>query len=192
MRSFKRLVSPILLGLMVVNLVGCGAMPTAPNSAQTEAAQTVSRSAEPAGLLSGVVGVVNSLVGLVVRTLNLVGSLGGSVTNGRWCVVMPAGAVDGNATIALGVANTSSPDCRLEIWPADKNRFSVPATLTVDCRNVSNTELANYAIYWADPVARQWVELSGSKVDLSNKTVSVSILHFSEYSVGPRGGKAGW
>jgi hypothetical protein len=192
MRSFKRLITPlILLALVAASLVGCGAMPTAP-TAQTETTQTVSRSAEPADLLSGVVGVVNSLVGLVVRTLNLEGSLGGSLTNGRWRVVMPAGAVDGSATIALGVPNTSSPDCKLEIWPSDKNRFSTPATLTVDCRYVASSELANYAIYWADPVAKQWVELSGSKVDLTSKTVSVSILHFSEYSVGPRGGKAGW
>ena len=101
-------------------------------------------------------------------------------------------AVEGSATVALGVANTSSPDCRLEIWPAEKNGFSSPATLTVDCRNVANDQLSNYAMYWADPVAKQWVELSGSQVNLSNKTVSVSILHFSEYSVGPRGGKAGW
>jgi len=193
MRSYTRLVFPLLLiGLVAASVFGCGKLPTAPSSVQTSAAPTVSTSAQPEGLLSGVGGIVNTLIGLIVRVLNLVGSLGGSLNNGRWHVVVPAGAVDGNATIALGVPNTSSPDCKLEIWPSDKNHFSKAATLTVDCRNVASAQLANYAIYWLNPTTNQWVELSGSQVNLANKTVSVPILHFSQYSVGPSGGKAGW
>jgi hypothetical protein len=192
MRWFKRLASPLaLIALVAISVFGCGRLPTAP-TVQSDATPTVSRAAQPEGLLSGIGGIVNALVGLLVRTLNLVGSLGGSLTNGRWRVVVPAGAVDGSATVAIGVANTSSPDCKLEIWPSDKNHFSVAAMLTVDCRNVASDQLANYAIYWFDASANQWVELSGSKVNLTNKTVSVSILHFSQYSVGPKGGKAGW
>lgn len=193
-RSFKRLVSPLLLmGLVAVTIFGCGKLPTAPTiTAQSQVAPTVSRTAQPEGLLSGVIGVVNGLVRLVVRTLNLVGNLGGLLSNGRWTIAVPAGAVDGNATIALGVENSTSSGCKLEIWPSELNHFAAPATLTVDCRDVASDQLANYVIYWFDPSTKQWVELSGSKVNLANKTVSVGILHFSEYSVGPRGGKAGW
>ena len=57
---------------------------------------------------------------------------------------MPPGAVDGTATVALGVVNSSSSDCKLEISPSDKNHFSVAATLTVDCRYVSNDQLSKF------------------------------------------------
>jgi hypothetical protein len=195
MRSFKSLAPALLLvGVVALSVFGCGALPTAPNAVQTRAAAvtSVSRTAPSDGLLSGLGGIVNTLVGLIVRTLNLVGSLGGSLSNGRWRVAVPAGAVDGSATVALGVANSLSSDCKLEIYPSDKNHFSAAATLTVDCQAISSDRLSNYAIYWFDPSTSQWVELSGSKVNLTNKTVSVSILHFSQYSVGPKGGRAGW
>ena len=193
MSSLKRIVPTLLLiGLLAASLFGCGQLPTSPNSAQTQASAKVVETAEPASLLSSVGGVLNTLVGLIVRTLNLVGSLGGSLTNGRWQVVIPAGAVDGNATVSLGVPNLTSPDCALEISPSDKNHFSVPATLTVNCSNVMSSQLANYVIYWYNPSTKQWVELSGSKVNLTSKTVSVQIYHFSQYSAGPTGGRAGW
>jgi len=193
MRSYTRLVFPLLLiGLVAASVFGCGKLPTAPSSVQTSAAPTVSTSAQPEGLLSGVGGIVNTLIGLIVRVLNLVGSLGGSLNNGRWHVVVPAGAVDGNATIALGVPNTSSPDCKLEIWPSDKNHFSVPVRLTVNCSSVLSDQLRNYVIYWYNPTTKTWVEVSGSTVDLTHKTVSAPLQHFSGYSVGPKGGKAGW
>jgi len=190
MRSFKKLASRlVLVGALAVTVFGCGKLATAPNPVQTSVTATASSPAQSEGLLSGVGSILNSMVGLIVRTLNLVGSLGGSLSNGRWRVDVPAGAVDGSATIALGVASTTSSDCKLEIWPSDKNHFSVAATLTVDCANVASDQLSNYAIFWLDPSTQQWVEVSGSKVNLTNKTVSVSILHFSEYSARPR---AGW
>ena len=193
MRSFKKLASRlVLIGVLAVTVFGCGKLTTATNPIEAPVTATASSPAQSEGLLSGIGGVLNTLVGLIVRTLNLVGSLGGSLDNGRWHVVLPPGAVDGNATIALGVANSTSPDCKLEIWPSDRNHFSVPATLIVDCRNVASDQLSNYAIYWFDPSAKQWVELSGSQVSLADKTVSVQILHFSQYCAGPSGGRAGW
>jgi hypothetical protein len=47
-------------------------------------------------------------------------------------------------------------------------------------------------IYWFDPATRRWVQVQGSQVDLVAKTVSAPLTHFSRYSVGPAGGKAGW
>jgi hypothetical protein len=193
MPSHKRIVPTLfLVGLLAATVFGCGQLPTSPNSAQTQASAKVAATAEPASLLSSVGGVLNTLVGLIVRTLNLIGSIGGSLSNGRWRITIPAGAVDGNATVSLGVPNLTSPDCALEISPSDKNHFSTAATLTVDCSNVMSSQLASYVIYWYNPSTKQWVELSGSKVNLTNKTVSVQIFHFSQYSVGPTGGRAGW
>jgi len=130
--------------------------------------------------------------GLLVRTLNLVGSLGGSLTNGRWKVTIPANAVEGDATVAIGVLSSTSSSCQLEIMPAEKNPFRIPVTLTVNCSSVPSTTLKTYVILWFDPATSTWVPVQGSKVDLVKKTVSAPLSHFSRYSVGPLLGKAGW
>jgi len=190
MRSFTRLARALILtGLVAVGIWGCGQLPTAPHA--VESAATPAQSAQPAGLISTVGSVVDVLVNLIVRTLNLVGSLGGSLSNGRWRVTIPAGAVDGNATVSLGVPSLTSPQCQLEISSADKNHFSVPVTLTVDCRNLTTDQLRNSIMVWFNPTTKQWVPVEGSKVDLTAKTVSAPLLHFSQYAVAP-GTKAGW
>src|SRR5262245_39970970 len=114
--------------------IGCGTTPTAPPSPAADeptAVNAAQRGPEAAGLIGDVVGTV---VTLVQRTLWLVGSLGGSLTNGRWRVEIPANAVDGNGTVTLGVASSTAPSCQLEISPATLNHFSKPVTLTIDCR----------------------------------------------------------
>jgi hypothetical protein len=165
--------------------VGCAQLPSQPLIEPETSEVTVTHD----GLVSGV---TDLLKGLIVRTLNLVGSLGGTLTNGRWKVVIPAGAVDGSAQVGLGVLTSISPSCQLEIYPADKNRFKVPVTLTIDCRSVPLSELKTYTIFWYNPTTRIWEPVAGSKVDLVNKTVSAPLSHFSKYAAGPVGGKAGW
>lgn len=194
MRPARQLAFVLLIfGILATAMLGCGQNPVAPNTGQeTSTAAGMSRTAEPEGLLSLTGSVVNSLVGLIVKTLDLIGSLGGSLTNGRWTVVIPAGAVEGAAKIALGVSNSTSSECQLEIWPADQNHFQVPATLTADCRSVSSDRLKSYVIYWYNPSTRTWVQVEGSRVDLVSKTVSAPLTHFSRYAVGPSEGKAGW
>jgi hypothetical protein len=207
---FKRM-SFLVAVCLAANLAsGCGVMPTAPSvssvatspSAATQApgpAQatpapkaSIQRTAEPGSLLGIVGGLLGGVIQLVFRVLNLVGSIGGTLTNGRWRVEIPANAVDGNATVKLGVPSSSSSGCSLDISPADKNHFSVPVMLVVDCRNVPLDVLKTYSIYWYNPTTSTWVAVSGSKVDLTNKTVSAPLQHFSTYSVAPNSGKAGW
>lgn len=198
MRALARrslLVPLLLLGL--VSFLGCGRMTTAPDvpaSSSSSATTTPGRSAESNGLLSTVGGLLGDVVGLLVKTLQLVGSLGGTLTNARWKVAIPAGAVDGNATVSIGVSSSTAGDCQLGITPETKNHFATPVTLTVDCRSVSNDVLSTYVIRWLDPSTGKWVAVAGSTVDLRTKTVSAPLLHFSRYSVGPDpdGGKAGW
>jgi hypothetical protein len=153
----------LLLGaaLATLILIGCGGMPTGPAPAPTAFSSSTGSTAQPAGLLSNV---VEGVVGLVVHTLNLVGSLGGALSNGRWTVTIPAGAVDGSASVSLGVQSATSASYQLGITPADKNHFAVPVTLTFDCSSVPSDQLANYTIYWFDPSTGQWVEVAGSKV----------------------------
>ena len=91
--------------------------------------------------------------------------------------------------VSLGVANSTSGSCQLEILPTTKNHFATPARLTVSCPGVPDDALRNYTIFWLDPATRKWVPVAGSTVDLATKTVSAPLQHFSTYSVGS---KASW
>jgi hypothetical protein len=187
--SFRKRLAPLaLVALALAFLVGCGQAPNAPIVSQQAAAVQVHQTAETNSLIGGLVSVVGDVVNLVVRVLNLVGSLGGSLTNGRWRVDVPAGAVDGDATVTLGVPTTTSDNCQLEILPTTKNHFATPARLTVTCPGVPSSALSNYTIFWLDPATRKWVPVE-STVDLNAKTVSAPLQHFSTYCVGS---KASW
>ncbi len=189
MRRVRPLASLIALAALAgFFLIGCSELPTAPRGQGLAATTSAKpqRAAAPAVLLPAV---GTDGLDLVVRTIDLVGSVGGSLTNGRWSVVMPAGAVDGNAVVGLAVESPSSPVCQLDILPADRNHFSVPAMLTVDCRAVPLARLWTLVIVWHDPATGAWVPVKGSKVDLVTRTVSAPLQHFSKYSVET---KAGW
>ena len=191
MRRIKKFAATVLLAVFVAGILGgCMDAPTAPTHHAQTASTATSRAAAPDGLIGSLVGLV---VNLVVKVLNIVGSIGGSLTNGRWRVDVPAGAVDGTATVSVGAVSSTSPNCQLEITPADKNHFLKPVLLTVNCSSVPTETLRTYAIFWYNPTTKTWVPVTGSTVDLTNKRVSAPLQHFSNYAVGPVvGGKAGW
>jgi len=196
----------VVVVALAVSGMGCGQMTTAPNTqsaTQPNQAASASLATTPAdgatvtatsssSTLTPIVSIVGILNGLLVRTLNLIGAIGGTLTNGRWTVAVPSGAVDGTAKISIGVSSLSSSECELEILPLSSNHFATPVTLTVDCRAVPARDLAGYTIFWFDPATNKWVPVQGAKVDLVAKTVSAPLAHFSRYSVGPADGKAGW
>jgi hypothetical protein len=186
------MVTLIALSIAVALAVGCGTAPNAPQPAATASLNSAGRAAEPAGLLDGAGSLLGGVATLVKRTIYLVGSVGGSLANGRWRVAIPANAVDGNATVTLTVASATSPVCQLDIAPATLNHFDTPVTLTIDCGSVATSDLKNWQMYWYNPAKAGWEPVAGSKVDLTAKTVSAPLSHFSQYAAGPAGGKAGW
>jgi hypothetical protein len=187
MKRFQRVVATLLLGALTLGLVaGCLHMSTSPVARPEATTTQVARAAQPDGLIGSIVG---ALVKLIYKVLDIVGSLGGSLTNGRWRVDVPAGAFDGTARVSIGVLTNTSPSCQLDISPADKNHFQKPVRLTVDCSSVPTDVLRNYTILWFNPTTNTWTPVAGSTVDLTRKTVSAPLEHFSSYAVG---NKAGW
>ena len=212
----------VVVAAVVGAVVGCGTMTTAPaptnmttnvtttaNAGSGVASQAASTAvaelpagdgspstlanvpAESNSIVSGIP-ILGAITGLLTRTLQLVGFLGGSLTNGRWTIQVPPHAISGNGTVSIGVANLASDNCQLGILPLSLNHFSTPVTLTVDCRSVPAQQLAGYTIFWFDPSTSRWVPVEGSQVDLVHKTVHAPLAHFSRYAVGPADGKAGW
>lgn len=188
MHHLRRIIRATLLTVATAALLaGCGKL--------TSTVVGPAGAPAPAGeqaLLGGLVGGVTDLLrGLVSVTFNVVGAVGGKGTNGRWTVTFPPRAVEGNAVVGIGVRDKNSSEVQLEILPAACNDFKVPVTLTIDCRNVPLAELQTYTIFWFDPATGRWVPVPGTKVDLSKKTCSAPLEHFSRYKAG-RQGKAGW
>ena len=191
MRIHRTLRHGVVTATIVALTAGVLALSAAVATAQSPA--PAAHGVQSEGLVGGLVGgVIDGLSNLIVKVVGIVGSLGGSLTNGRWHIDVPAGAFDGTASVGIGVPSGTSPSCHLQILPADKNHFQKPVKLTADCSNVPTDELKTYGISWYNPATQTWEPVAGSTVDLVHKTVSAPLQHFSAYSVGPVGGRAGW
>ena len=192
MRAPKPIYVKMLLATLATAIVvGCGQLPTNPIAVAPQSFVPIEQTA-PSSLLGVVGSILDPLVKLIWNTLQLVGNVGGSLSNGRWRVEIPSGAVAGNGTVSLGVQSSTAASCKLEISPSSLNHFSKPVKLTIDCGSVPSDQLKSYVIYWYNPTTGTWTEVAGSTVDLQHKTVSAPLYHFSTYAAGPRGGKGGW
>ena len=188
MRHARTLALAFIAGATVGTLAGCMQLSAPPVSSEYTAVAP-QQTAGSESLLGTVGSLVDGVAKLVFKVLTIVGDVGGSLSNGRWQVDVPAGAYSGSATVKIGVSSNTSSSCQLEISPAEKNGFRVPVQLTVDCSNVPSDQLKDYVILWLNPATGTWVPVDGSTVDLTHKTVSAPLKHFSTYAVG---GKAGW
>src|SRR5262245_22834081 len=188
MRTFTTATAAVFLAAMIF---GCGTLPTAPQADPQGGvgSSNARRPPEPEGLIGGALQLVGETTETVVQTVDLNGTVGAVLDNGRWSVTVPSGAVSGAANVSLSVSDPLSPVCDLGILPASKNHFDVPVTLTVACPGVSDLQLRNWTIFWYDPANKTWVPVPGAVVDLTTRTISAPLQHFSTYGVG---GKAGW
>lgn len=135
-------------------------------------------------LVSTVTGATSSLL-TVTKTID--GLTGGSVSNGRWTIRMPAGAFVGVGKVSLGVGSASATACELGILPIGLNRFAVPATLVAQFPR--GTDLSGCVIERYEPATNRWQAVAGSRADSNTGQVSAPLDHFSSYRVQ---GKSGW
>jgi hypothetical protein len=193
MERFGRLMTGIALLLVVC---GCGAATTAPvlpgDGGGSPSYTTAVQSPPSQGSQDPLGGILGALPRLVTRVANLAGDLGASLENGRWSVDVPAGAIEGDARITIVVAYAKSGECSMEVVPADKNKFDVPAIVTVTCPSLTDDQLSQSVIMEFDPATRRWFDVPGSMVDMSHRNVSAPVDHVARDTVGPAGGKAGW
>jgi len=113
------------------------------------------------------------------------GSIGGTVTCGRFRVRIPAGAFSGKGTVTMTVADTAVAQVDLTISPSNLNNFKVPVALSYNTTGLGLTYPV--VIYWYDSQRRLWVGLN-TNVDAVTSLPTVSLTHFSKYGAG----KAGW
>ena len=129
----------------------------------------------------------------ISRILHLNGGRGGSVSAGRFTVIVPDGAVEGKATIKITVTNHGAKVCELHITPAAANKFNVPIMLRANVKDAKLETQAGLGILYFNPRSNSWRPVAGSKVNLATGKVEAPLDHFSVYGVGSIvEGRSGW
>jgi len=192
----RRLLLALIPGALAVWVAtGCMTDSAAPTDKTLSTARNASSMEDGRrdGSGSGLIGsILDPLVKLVYQVVTIPFGQSGSVTNGRWRLDVPAGAIAGDATVSIGVQSPSSFSCQLTVLPLELNHFATPVTVTANCRDIEREKLKDWVVWWFDPMQGKWVILQNSKVNLDKGTVSAPLPHCSAYAAGPRDGKAGW
>lgn len=111
-------------------------------------------------------------------------STGGTLYFGEFKFYVPPGAL-ANDTI-IGITMTSDKYIKMDFSP-NGTQFDPPATMTVTyaTANLSKISPSKLSISWFDTATNQWINLGGT-VNISTMTVSVPVMHFTEYSLSTR------
>jgi hypothetical protein len=161
--------------------VGCSTLPTAPQ-VRTESGAAPARTEEPRSPGA-------ALIQSATSTKTITGLLGGTVSAGKFKVVIPPLALAGTATVTVTQSDLSQPVVDLAITPASANRFRVPVILIADASGMGLKTLSVSYISYFNPATGAWQRVVGSSIDLKLLTVQAPLWHFSTYRVES---KAGW
>lgn len=188
----------VLLGVLAF---GCSRLPTAPELSARDVdkvpagSNLVSQRLEPLEpLLPGIGADDWSPLPILepdtlVRDADIDGSVGGGVSVGYVHVEVPSGAYSGQAKIRVTIPNHDSLMCHLEIFPAWKNQFAEPVTVTFAIDGVIQEvgPLQTLGVFWFDEEHRRWVQIPAEMAP-DRRTISAELSHFSLYKVA----KASW
>src|SRR5262249_24796814 len=117
----KRFISALVVGALAVAIAaGCIAESTAPTAQQTSARGTAS-SLDDGRTRTWFGSPLDPLVKLIVRGVSVSAGQPATITNVRWRLDVPAGAIAGDATVGIGVQSPSAFSCRLQILPETLN-----------------------------------------------------------------------
>ena len=185
-RSLVALLSLVLAaGLFVA---GCSSLPTSPGAEVpgTAPGSAGGDSTAAAGAASSPSPAVALSRSTYVRAL-----LGGIVSAGDFRVVIPPGALPGDAIVTVRQPDRTKPVVELDITPGDRNAFRLPVLLIADVSTLDASLVSGSYLSWWNPDAARWEACDQSAVNPAAGLVQAPLWHFSKYRV-EREGKAGW
>ncbi len=203
----QRIGNRILAGALVawlLALVSCGSLPTAPMTgpAPGAASGVASGAATDDTAGPGLIGVIERVIAPIKALPRPIGEdglevsqpvSGGTATTIEIADVMvhvPAGAIQGNAEIKVTIPDSTKLECRLDIYPPEKNGFDVPVKLEFNLSPGQDPRLMT--VFWFDEVNGGWVAIP-TTVDAASRRVSAELPHFSIYKADLEvQGRAGW
>lgn len=172
----------LALLLLAASLAGCSQNPTAP-SVETSAAGRSSLSPvidEPGGPADAPEA---STVEGAYSTRLVTPGRGGSVSAGRFTVIIPRGALRQAAFVTVKHVDLTKNEVELEVRPAAANNFRMPVLLVADCASMDESLISTQTFYGWNPDESSWDAVLGLQVDVFDKSVSVPLWHFSKYKL---------
>jgi len=165
-------------------VAGCSSLPTSPMAGAEPPAPVAEDPAAPGGAPAA--NVTSASRSGYVRA-----ALGGTVSAGGFHLVVPPGALEGDAIITVRQPDVTKPVVELSITPEERNGFLLPVLLVADARPLGADLVATSYMSWWNPDAAAWEPCPGSAVSVATLSVQAPLWHFSTYRV-EREGKAGW
>lgn len=165
------------LALGVFVLAGCSTLPTAPElpAAGQEHALTTTPSPDALQYISA--------DGGTSVTVRVNGTVGATLSAGRFTVVIPAGALRGTSIVTLSQPDTTVLQCDLQVSPSVVS-FGSNVTVQADCsRLVNRGRMKRSFISFLDRGTSSWKQLDGSKSDLATSRLTASSSVCSSYRV---------
>lgn len=169
-------------------VAGCSSNPTSPAGTapgEPPAAEGGGSSAETSSPPSSP-GTVALSRSVYVRAL-----LGGTVSAGNFRVIIPPGALPGDAIVSVRQPDRTKPVVELDVTPEERNAFLLPVLLVADVTPMAEGLVPGAYLSWWNPDAARWEGCEQSSVDAVGRLVQAPLWHFSKYRV-ENGGKAGW
>lgn len=160
-------------------VAGCSSVPTAPPPSA------------PEGSSSGSGSVPAPAPQAVSRSVYVRAALGGTVSSGNFRVIVPPGALEGDAIVTVKQPDRTKPEVELTVTPEDRNGFRLPVLLVADVAPMDDALVTTSYLSWWNPDGARWERCEHSLVNALDVTVQAPLLHFSRYRV-EQGGKAGW
>ncbi len=179
-RQWSRSIIP--LGVLAMAMWGCSSLPTTP--VLDPQPNFVKVPLPPGGALSASEETPSEVSG------EIDGALGGTLTHGRFQLVVPPGAFSGVATLTIRMPDPAEMRCELHITPEEANQFAVPVQLVADCSGAEGVDFSKLETLWFDESAGVWVLVRGSATDAVGGRIVTPLDHFSIYGIVE--GKAGW
>jgi hypothetical protein len=114
----------------------------------------------------------------------VIGAAGGVVSDGRYRIHVPPGAVTEPTTFELRYFEDGMTV--FELLPHGVE-FHVPVTIVVDLTGTTLEKASDVSLYWYDEDAEDWVDVGGVWNRRNNRLVGTT-THFSKWG----SGRAGW
>lgn len=119
-----------------------------------------------------------------------VDALGGDIKVGPVEVVVPAGAIPGEALVRVVIPDDDHLLCHLDIFPEAMNGFAEPVTVTFDVSRQPKPH--KLGVFWLNEERNVWVQI-GADLSPDGTRLSARLEHFSVYKVAPANQtKASW
>ena len=118
-------------------------------------------------------------------------SAGGTLTNGRWTLTVPANALAAGAHFTLSVPGARGAACQVQVSPANA-ALATTLTLSVDCHGVPANRIGDFIILGYDASSTLWTAVDHGNSTSKKHVVSVAIAGAGIFGAGYPDGTPGW